>query len=422
MRLHVATSGWERTAAARIAPPPARAGVTLLEVMISIFVMLIGVLGVAALIPAGRYSATEALKADRSAAIARVALRDAKVQEVLNPQMWLKYDQTRAVTLSATTNNGAYSVIIDPLLMARPRVYGAPPSGINLDQFPYRNPASIALPPRVMLAPAMFPWYWTSNLWRNYVNDGLKASYAVAVRRFTSTDDLVFDVSTDADQRTRGLFLRDDGRTYNYLVASKRISSADITTLATGGVSMPANSGAYSWLICMTPALEEFEAPLHSSQLYTVSAVVFYRRDMSLNATADALGERPAAISTYSGFGWGGGTLTLSANSTYGASSDQYLEMNAGDWLAVIGVLTWPNSSSGTSSIPIVRWYKVTSPGTTAASGGTYQRIVTVAGPDWQDFGSANYSARAAVVVPNVAAVFSTTIRLERQVLWQRDG
>ena len=48
---------------------------TLLEVLISIFVILIGMLGVAAVIPAGRAELVEAAKADRSSACGASAVQ-----------------------------------------------------------------------------------------------------------------------------------------------------------------------------------------------------------------------------------------------------------------------------------------------------------------------------------------------------------
>ncbi len=62
-----------------------RRGVTLLEVLISIFVMAVGLMGVAALIPIGTFAVSETTKADRSAAMGRAAIHEVRVRDMLEP-------------------------------------------------------------------------------------------------------------------------------------------------------------------------------------------------------------------------------------------------------------------------------------------------------------------------------------------------
>ncbi len=94
-------------------PPPTahhlpRKGVSLMEVLISTFVIAIGLLGLAALIPVGRYTLVEAGKADRAGACGRAALRDVKVRGMLeNYSYWLP------LIPDATTNIVPFA--IDPL-------------------------------------------------------------------------------------------------------------------------------------------------------------------------------------------------------------------------------------------------------------------------------------------------------------------
>ena len=52
----------------------ARSGLSLLEVLISVFVLSIGLLGVAAVIPLGYHQIVEATKADRAASCGRAGL------------------------------------------------------------------------------------------------------------------------------------------------------------------------------------------------------------------------------------------------------------------------------------------------------------------------------------------------------------
>ncbi len=77
-----------RAAAARRVPGSARSGVSLMEVLISIFVVSIGLLGIAALIPVANYALVETSKADRTAACGQAAIRDIRVRRLADPVIW----------------------------------------------------------------------------------------------------------------------------------------------------------------------------------------------------------------------------------------------------------------------------------------------------------------------------------------------
>ncbi len=68
---------------------PSRRGVSLMEVLISIFVTAIGLLGLAALIPVGTYAIFHTTVADRSGACGRAGLREVKIQRMLDPALWV---------------------------------------------------------------------------------------------------------------------------------------------------------------------------------------------------------------------------------------------------------------------------------------------------------------------------------------------
>ncbi len=65
-----------------------RNGVSLMEVLISIFVLSIGLMGVAALLPAGGFNIAKTNEADRSASCGRAALRDIKIRNLLDQTKW----------------------------------------------------------------------------------------------------------------------------------------------------------------------------------------------------------------------------------------------------------------------------------------------------------------------------------------------
>src|SRR5262245_6072541 len=71
-----------------------RRGLSLLEVLISMFVLLVGLMGVAALLPAGRFQIMQGGKSDHAAMVGRSAFREMKIRGYLNPANWTFVDST----------------------------------------------------------------------------------------------------------------------------------------------------------------------------------------------------------------------------------------------------------------------------------------------------------------------------------------
>ena len=64
----------------------------MLEILISIGLILVGLLGVAALLPVGDYDMVTSLRANRGAACARAAMRDLVVRGMLDQTQWMGID------------------------------------------------------------------------------------------------------------------------------------------------------------------------------------------------------------------------------------------------------------------------------------------------------------------------------------------
>ena len=84
----ISTGFWGFLSSSRVATGGGRrwrrGGVSLLEVLISIFVLSIGLLAVAAIIPVGRLAIVEAAKSDRAAACGQAVINDVKVRRMIN--------------------------------------------------------------------------------------------------------------------------------------------------------------------------------------------------------------------------------------------------------------------------------------------------------------------------------------------------
>jgi hypothetical protein len=80
-----------------------------MEVLISIFILSIGLLGVASLIPIGKLALIETNKSDRTGACGRAGLREVKIRRMLDYRNW------SPAQASPDTNKTIGSFAIDPL-------------------------------------------------------------------------------------------------------------------------------------------------------------------------------------------------------------------------------------------------------------------------------------------------------------------
>ena len=87
--------------------PVSRRGLTLLEVLVSLFVLSFGLLGVAALIPLAKLSMARTEQSDRVGACGRAAIHEVKIRRMLDPNTWGTWSTAPVVTDRA--------LVIDPM-------------------------------------------------------------------------------------------------------------------------------------------------------------------------------------------------------------------------------------------------------------------------------------------------------------------
>lgn len=346
----------------------ARRGVSLMEILISIGVILVGLLGVAALLPVGRMEIVQSARMDRAAACGRAVLHEVQVRGIVDParqgpDYWLAwYDSNNpypnwnpgfsSASWSFVTTNESQlqyyqAYAIDPLYIAS--YINSPPSPSNVPndvaRFPYTSGA-----PVYMARCGYVTDDWNRN---RLVNGSITAnSYLAQVplfdRVFQWADDLVFE-PPQADPQARPIWA--------------------------GGPE-----GQYSWLITVSPAANETTMLASSKNSYEVSVVVFCQRDFSPPSASldpEKPGERVANVSLLGG-GWGGGDAKLTVDSS-GANAKQksYLDVKTNDWLMLGGTV-------GTRRV--FKWYRVVSAGDVTedqtVTPHQWVRFVTLAGPD----------------------------------------
>ena len=421
-----------------------RRGISLLEVLLSMFILTVGMLGVAALIPVGRYDLKHASQADRTSAVGRAVYRDVQVRGMLEPEMWLSpaydasvpenpwFDVDEIPYANMDVNNlilhplvFGNSLCIDPLFVAKEQDALGGPLAQNWTgrAFPYpldNDPAGGAVAVPRMARGTLKAW-----------NDHNRAPRAwplgllAAERIFRWQDDLVFDpVAHDLDGRPAQVF--------------------DVTSSAQ-------YLGDYSWLVTLAPELDANSVtnPNYVPQNYTASVVVFYRRvlDRAPLAIDERAGTLPTERTVYAEFPFGPGMgtvdvvlrLSAAAGNPLDGSAEQsdFPAVKAGQWIMLCG---WTRNDGSTPSLhadnrmwATFRWYRVASVGELLPVADNpygdqedeWQQNVTLAGPPMWDaamnFGLTYFDADDnggptlhAVIVDGVVGVYEKTVRLSR--------
>jgi len=139
-------------------------GISLMEVLISIFVLSMGLLGLISLLPVAGFQAADAARFDRSASVGRAALNQVKTSGMLRREHW------------ATNVDAGKPFVIDPL-------------GGTGD--------FAGAIPRITL--------------RAYPGADSNMSAAVAKQIFSSRDDLNFVLPEDGDDPAEQMFIPSDG-------------------------------------------------------------------------------------------------------------------------------------------------------------------------------------------------------------------
>lgn len=357
-------------------------GITLLEVLISMFVMLVGLLGVMSMIPVGRFEQQRGAKIDRASACGRAAFREMKVRGMLNPTTWAKPNAdadrlyvpsthlfsytgtTWAATDAATPlplvpgGSGYLGVVVDPLGIA---------AGFNYP-VPYRSTADSARLPRITFGP-----FGSAEATK-------RAALADSVFRWQ--DDLKFDDSGSSESLPRQVMQG----------TAKRLSEGD-----------------YSWLATIVPNPELVNGGNAFDVSMRVSVAVFYKRDL---VTAGA-GERLCSLEPPTGTGET--ALTVLSTDTdltatpYSGDASKYLDAKPGQWLMIATTRT-----ASPNELWHYNWYRVVAIDKLEGDGTTttpFRRAVTLAGPDQQFFSSPGRSV--AFLFDGIIAVYEKNMKLE---------
>jgi hypothetical protein len=435
-----------------------RTGISLLEVLVSMFVMLIGLLGIAALLPAGRFDAAAGIQLNRAGETGRAALRQLHITEMLHPMddgdvYWrqmpnstnIRYPMVyppgsanpsvagfnaamvtslRAKILDVLDNSVPVgmkfypgSFCIDPLPILTAASQGNDTSVGNLFTFPQSN-AYYAPTLNAFLSalPAVSPDHYLKLFMMPRVLPGpqvLPTTVATASPTVTST------------QLSQALSIADPlCRSNDDIVVNPSKKSDDPATQQFSGANLKrAAEGKYSWLATVNRVdMGDSKSP------WNVAVAVFLNRFMPPDITEDGVtSERTVYVPVIYG-GAGGGEVVLQAT---GSTDLNLLKLKRGQWILLCQMGFIPPGTpalAGTLSNwqfipPRWNWYKVIAADDAIVGPvtGFAERSVTLTGPDLNSSppsATGPYWFTTAAIVDNVIAVYEKEIRLEVDSDW----
>lgn len=384
--------------------------------LVSIFVLTAGLLGIAAMLPLASLDIVEATKCENAEIVGIRSMGEVTIRELYNPRLWMRYNgeeivrtenqvtganSNRPVMLLSDYNNIA---IIDPVLVARyPGASGDPRVG-GSGQFPLHvptAPTNKVIGRRYSLRP--YPQYSS------------RMNLSMAERIFLSHDDLDFVEPADENDRPRINMVFDDGGSAEAVLPWPHRAWERDPGLT--GALVPVARNHYSWLAVVVPQFVVWQRDFQSggqdwiyldtrSPSYQVSVVVFYRRQYEAPGSPlePATPAERRVTADFQGDGRNGGEVRLVCDS---GDPSSYLELRTNDIIMLAQERTINNSVSPPVIQPVVSFYRVVGLDDIDDSNDPAERFATLDGPDWtiDDNGDGDPDDAVAVIMPGVIGV-----------------
>lgn len=423
-----------------------RSGVSLLEILISIGVLSVGLLGVISLIPAGQFALMKTTKADRSTACAKAAKVRAEIDGMIDPDQWMHwntdtgdwetyefniYDPNYYTNPLTQPNIVGSTIVFDPFFIA----YAIADNQIvPAANFPM-NAASATHPiPPTVPNFLYLNRYTTDNLHDASIDFTPEEGIALCERIFRWADDANIDIDdTNPDLRPRQVFHSDepapeDDEKNNFGPSPYRPTDDDPIT---GNMLRRAIKGDYSWFLTITPDPAEIFSPIDQMKSYEVAVVVCYKREFTVDPGAVIPTERLATVGPsfagISGMGANDIPLQLPDPSNFAGDSTEeieYLRPKSDQWIMLVGQVrdSRLDYDPGTGLVfgfrTIAKWYRVLSADDEIDDNDNLW--VTVTGPEWRTpEDPANpvpgeIQNTQAILVDDVIGVFTETMSVDR--------
>ena len=415
-----------------------------MEVLMAVFVLTVGLMGIAMVIPAGQTLMVEASKNDRGTACGRAGLNEVQIRRWQDSSRWVhKWNMSVGATdvTAARVGGGLLygeTYFIDPVFF-----------GYDYPNTPTDRTDDNATIESVRHFPySAYPWkefsFWGSNRrqWPDralarrisFANPGSNINLppvppiteAVAARITTWADELIFSLENDGG-RPRQSFIWTDGQGW----AAPTLPADQATKAATDYALHPADEGRFTWSVMINPIVPAayqgtvsvgagvpalpLTNPIGVSQ-YEISIVVFYNRNFycptedELKTPADSEGLHERSVyARLDGGGIGGGEVLLFVENGDAARPAGYLDVRKNNWIMLKGLdrSRWVGSTTAplvmVTCPTVCKWYRVVAvddeqtgismirptvdlltPVDASQTMTGHGRYVTLAGPDWQ--------------------------------------
>ncbi len=448
-----------------------RDGLSILEVMVSIGILVLGLLGVIALIPIAAQKLRQGIALDDATAVARAGVADLQARDGTNIQKWLRY-QPQGFRLPAAANPPTvnsmsnlwgvqmsnpsfpdsfvaptWAICIDPMMYESAIIQNGAgldacffpyqPNGATLDASAVRNGLMGTVPGR-MLRVTM---NWNAIDWRtrssNFPNqavfpfDPVSFNVGLANSMCVSTDDLL--LTSPGQEPSEGML----GITVSQTDAPA--SQHDVSMQSWDDpLATPTKRNAdsrISWFATLVPLPGSIAG---GSRYCTLSVAVVERRDLTVDitranvvdSTTDALqnveSERTTGV-RFIGGGLAGGEVQLVSYRTpdppVASDPDDTNSINTllakksltsvreGNWILISG----PGGAMG----HIFYWYRIASidpqPSRNPFNSSEIVRTATLRGPDWPVGVAYPNGMAEATIISNVINVFEQTVDVREE-------
>ena len=404
-------------------PQPSR-GLTLTEVLISMGLMTLGLLGVMSLFPVGAHYMNKADVADRGSAVARSVMSDLVSRGMLNASAWRMIATTPPVpavppfpTVDGAINSYGRPVgpaieswlsngmapavlaqragniyILDPIAAAVTSL--AAPLAFNRIAATFPAEASNLPPSTYSGVAAWAPWislpgpndYWPMRR-VTLIQPGAAAGSVqrmdppLAWSLFSGNSDVAFEQPGNGDQPAVQLSSWTDRDGDNVRGLNETLSRQ--------------SAGDYSWIVTVAPTTVEARNSMGSGAFaYDISVVVFYKRGITpklpvtnseVKDNAQELQKRERVVKAkIVSTGPNGGEVLI--ETSYSGQANAWQDLRAGQWVMLCG----PKPVMETVPPPppefAMGWYQVQAvdaEGAGVITDPVKQRLVTLRGPEW---------------------------------------
>jgi hypothetical protein len=359
------------------------AGITIIEVLFSIGIIVTGLLGVAGLIMIAGAQMAQGLEADAMSNAGLNAIAEFDTRKMRRPDnlLW----PTSPTTFTSVLSNNLYgpgnepspSFCIDPFFIAQQVVDG------NANTYEFN----------------LFP--------------GIQAAANLVQMRRVTLKNPAFPIQNFPLSllQSREIFVAKDDLSISKPPSATELPQQTWITTPAGNYVKRLNTAETSWMATLTPNrnLNMAVNRLEPTDQYLLSIVIFNNRFINYtDANAAPEKERQLNI-TFLNRGFGGGEVQLEH------TDPTKLELKHGDWIML---------SADSNIRSCFRWYRISyiedeTPINQINAAGEYYRYATLQGPDWSrpEWHNGTYTTHV-TFIPGVIGVFEKTIRMESTSLY----